>query len=384
MKECDILPAKPMEPELYTEDFELVKILDDYKSLIWTERYIKCGDFEYETTVTKDLVQAVLPGRYLTLAGSDVAMIIETIEIKTSATDGNTFLVSGRDLKSILERRIVWNQTSLNSKIETAVQRLLNENVINPSDSSRKIPGFIFQASGDSRFDAITVDKQFTGDNLLEAIQTLCTTNNVGFRVMFNPDNPNARFVFQLYFGEDRSYDQEINPWVIFSPGFDNLIGSNYLESKKLVKNVAHIKGEGEGADRKSYTIVLNNASGLNRRELYVDARDISQDSGEYTEEGESIKISDAEYNQKLKDRGNEKLADTEDEKTFEGESEVVDGVFVYGRDFFMGDIVQIENEFDMTDKVRVTELIRSGDTSGFTVYPTFTSTSKKEEVDTT
>lgn len=376
------MAAKPMEPGLYTENFEMVAILDTYKSLIWTERYNKTGDFEYHTAVDKELVRMMTLGKYLMLDDSYVAMIVETIKIDTDATNGNSFIVSGRSVDSILDRRIVWNQTDLNSKIETAIERLLNENVINPAIPERKMPGFVFQSSGDPRLDDIHVDKQFTGDNLLEAIQTLCQTNNVGYTVACNPDNPDARFIFQLYLGEDRSYDQERNPWVIFSPGFDNLLGSNYTGSTKLLKNVAHIKGEGEGSDRKTYTIVLdNNPTGISRRELYVDARDISQDSDNYTEDGTQIKIPDAEYNEKLRARGMEKLAECENEESFTGESEVVEGVFVYGRDFFMGDLVQVENEYEMTDKVRVTELIRSGSATGFTVYPTFTSTSKKDEV---
>lgn len=375
------MSVKPMEPQLYTEDFELIKILDDYKSLIWTERYTKCGDFEYETSMSSDLVEAIKPGRYLTLDGSDTTMIVETVSITTNTTDGNRIKVTGRDLKSILERRIVWNQTQLNSKIETAIEKLLNENVINPAISNRKIPGFVFQSSGDTRLDAIKVDTQFTGDNLLDAIETLCSANNVGYTIAFNPDDPDVRFIFQLYLGEDRSYDQETNPWVIFSPSFDNLIGSDYVESTKLYKNVAHIKGEGEGLDRKAFTIVLDNdPTGMDRKELYVDARDISQNSDSYDDEGNPIKISDAEYNAKLRLRGYEKLSEYEYERAFTGESEVVDGVFVYGKDFFMGDVIQVENEFGMSDKARVTELIRSGDTSGFAVYPTLVSTTQREE----
>lgn len=375
------MATKPMEPCLYTKECEMIDVLDIYTSFIWTERYNKCGDFEFHSSVSERLVNELIPERYLVLDGANTAMIIETIKIDTSAVDGNKLSVSGRSVDSILDRRIVWGQTDLNSKIETAVERLLNENVINPSDSDRKIPGFLFVPSGDSRLDSIKVDKQFTGDNLLEAIQGLCKTSHVGYNLSFDPDSQDARFKFQLYFGEDRSYEQETNPWVIFSPAFDNLIGSNYTESKKLIKNVARILGEGEGSARKAYTIIKNsNQIGLDRRELYVDARDISQDTGESTEDGEPIKMSDAEYNEKLSSRGWEKLAECEDEKSFDGESEVVDGVFVYGRDFYMGDLVQVENEFGLTDRVRVTELIRSGDTNGFTVYPTFTSIDKEDE----
>lgn len=380
------MDGKLMEPGLYTQDFEMVDVFDSYKSLIWTERYNKVGDFEYVGSVIQSLLPKIQTGRYLQLDDSDTAMIIETIQIDTDATEGDTLTVSGRSIESILDRRIVWNQTDLNSKLETAVERLLNENVINPVDGARKIPGFVYIPSGDPRINDIVVDKQFTGDSLLEAIQALCVPNYVGWKIGFYPDDENARFRFQLYLGEDRSYDQDTNPWVVFSPGFDNLVSTNYTNSNKLKKNVAHIKGEGEGIDRKTSTVIISDGpaspTGLDRKELYVDARDISQDSGERDEEGETILIPDNEYFEKLRERGREKLAECEEEKTFEGQADVVDGVYIYGKDFFMGDVVQLENEFDMTDKVRITEMIRSCDTTGFTTYPTFTSTSIKEEVD--
>lgn len=373
---------KPLEPELYAEDLEMLAVLDEYKSLIWTERYNKVGDFEYQTLATTELMEKIKPGCYLRLPRQDTAMIVETLKIETDEQNANILTVSGRSVESILERRIVWAQTDLNSKIETAIERLLNENVINPSIPERKIPGFLFQKSSDSRLNDISVDKQFTGDNLLEAIQTLCVTANVGFRIHFDPDHAERRFIFELYYGEDRSYAQDTNPWVIFSPGFDNLLTSNYINSKKLVKNVVNVKGEGEGTARKEYTIVLdNNPTGLARREMYVDARDISQNSDETTEDGEPIPLPDSEYREKLRARGYEKLAEIDEETSFEGAADMVEGVFVYGRDFFMGDILQVENEYGMKDAVRVTELIQSCDTSGFTVYPTFMSTSKKEEV---
>lgn len=387
MRGCDEKMSEIMEPGLFTESFELIKVLDSYKSLIWTERYMKCGEFEYRSAVTKELLDNLIIGRYLALEESDAVMFIETIEITTNVTTGNELCIKGRSIGSMLDRRIIWNQTDLNSKLEAAIERLLNENIMQASDEGRRIPGFIFVPSGDQRLDSITIDKQYTGDNLLEVIETLCTTYHVGWRVTFHPDDPNARFRFQLYLGESRTYDQDTLPWVAFSPKYGNLIGSNYTKSKRIFKNVAHVKGEGEGLDRKSSTIIISDGpmspTGLLRREMYVDARDISQDSGEHDEEGNPIKIPDSEYFAKLRERGREKLAECEDETVFDGEADVYNGMFVYGKDFFIGDIVEIENEYELGDTVRVTELIRSGDENGFITYPTFTSTTKKEEVST-
>ncbi len=54
------------------------------------------------------------------------------------------------------------------------------------------------------------------------------------------------QFVFELYAGFDRSYDQTENPYVIFSPKFENIINSNYIESKASLKTVTLVGGEGE------------------------------------------------------------------------------------------------------------------------------------------
>ena len=57
----------------------------------------------------------------------------------------------------------------------------------------------------------------------------------------------------------------------------------------------------------------------------------------------------------------------------FEGEVDSASTIFKYGRDFFIGDIVQIRNEFGMEAQARIKEFIRSCDSTGYKEYPTFT-----------
>ena len=104
--------------------------------------------------------------------------------------------------------------------------------------------------------------------------------------------NDKKQFVFKLYAGADRTYAQTENPYVVFSPKFENIANSNYLESKKEYKNVALVAGEGEGAERK--TTSVGEGSGLERRELFVDARDIS------TTTEDNVTLSDEEYKKQL------------------------------------------------------------------------------------
>ena len=67
-----------------------------------------------------------------------------------------------------------------------------------------------------------------------------------------------------------------------------------------------------------------------------------------------------------------EELADNGTVTSFEGEVDAAHQ-FVYGRDFFIGDIVQLVNEHGIESRSRVTELVRSQDQNGSTVVPTFT-----------
>lgn len=69
--------------------------------------------------------------------------------------------------------------------------------------------------------------------------------------------------------------------------------------------------------------------------------------------------------------RGLEKLSSCLLTKTFEGQIEAA-RTFVYGRDFYKGDVVQIVNEYGIESKVRVTEIVRVQDAAGYEMYPTF------------
>jgi hypothetical protein len=244
----------------------------------------------------------------------------------------------------------------------------LNDAIISPSDSSRKISNFVFEASTDSAITSLRIDAQYTGDNLYDVIQKICEERGIGFKVTINEKK---QFVFKLYAGTDRSYDQTDVPYVIFSPKFENIINSNYIESKSSLKTITLIGGEGEGSARK-YTTV-GSGSGLNRRELFTDARDISSDIGD----GETL--TDAEYTAQLKQRGKEKLAENTDVTSFEGQVETTI-MFKYGEDFFNGDIVQIANEYGHETKARILEIVSSEDDTGLSVYPTFKTMTEEGE----
>lgn len=347
-------------------DLDAIRVMDTYESFIWTDRYYTYGDFEIYTPMMDDILTYIKQDYYLQNPNSEHVMIIEKLQISSDVEEGNHLQVTGRSLESILDRRVVWKQKTISGNLQNAIKTLLNENVISPSDSNRQISNFIFEASTDTAITSLTIEAQYTGDNLYDVISGICSERGIGFKVTLNSDK---QFVFKLYAGSDRSYAQTENPYVIFSPNFENIINSNYIESKSALKTITLVGGEGEGSSRR-YTTV-GSGSGLDRREMFTDARDISSEV-----DGETI--SDSKYISQLQQRGKEDLAENIEVVSFEGEVESSQ-MFVYGEDFFIGDIVQVANEYGHETKARVLEFVTSEDEEGTSTYPTFSTISDEE-----
>ena len=346
--------------DLYVLDtnFSLVCIIDAYESLIWAERYNECSDFELTIPIKDAPLEFLRPGNYLVKSDSKKTMIIEDVPIEDTEDQGDRLIITGRSLESILNRRIIWAQKIISTNVEAGIFSILNENIISPTITARKINDVILQASGDSAITSISFQSQYAGEEVYKTVEDTCKTYDLGFKMERNTSN---QMVFQLYRGVDRSFAQTDRPPVIFSPAFDNLIKSKYIESNKTYKNVGLVAGEGEGTARKTTTVGDTALSGLDRRELFIEANISSNNNA----------IVLATYLTQLKARGNEVLAEHSPIYTFEGEAEP-NGIFKYGTDYFVGDIVQMVNEYGIKVRVRITEIVFSHSAEGTSLVPTF------------
>jgi hypothetical protein len=349
-----------MELLVLNTNLEIIKVLDSFESFIWTDRYCGYGDFEFYAMASLELFDVLREDYYIMASDSDRISIIEDIQIKYIAEKGNHLIITGRSMDSIIDRRIVWSQTVLSGNLQNGIHQLLNENVISPIITDRAIPNFVFEVSTDPIIVALTVDAQFIRTNLYDTIKGLCVSNNIGFKITLSDDN---KFVFKLYAGVDHSYDQLTNPYVVFSPKFDNILNTSYLKSKKPLKTVTLVAGEGDGVDQK--TTIVGIGVALARREIYTDAKDISQTVDE-------VWTTDAEYIAQLTQKGLVTLAENTSQEIFDGEVDTTI-MFAYGKDFGMGDIVQLASDYGIEGKARVTELIRSQSITGIDICPAFT-----------
>lgn len=364
-----------MELYILNQTFQRVAVIDQYSSLIWTRRYWDVGDFELYVPADPDLLQYLQIGFYVFREDCESTMMIEHIEIKTDAENGNYFIISGRGVENILSYRVVANAGSFSASSPSALccwLISLEAKGVNAKYADREI-NIIKDLYG------VKIDNEegyfywniYQYQNLLDAIFSICKQYGFSFRFVFTDKKDG--FNFTCYKGVDRTFDQKENTPVIFSPKYYNLINSQYVLDDENNKTMAFIAGEGEGADRsviwthKTWNSAdeHNVPKQLDRREIFVDARDIrmKKDDGTY--------YTAAEYGILLRQRGKEKLFET---GIIEGLSGEVDTTlqFIYRRDWDLGDLVSIENEYGMKANARVLEVIEADDENGYRVTPTF------------
>lgn len=339
-------------------NFVPLAAFENYISFLWTDRYTEAGDFEIETIPEASILAVCQQDYYIMNTESEHEMIIEGLKISTDVEDGPRLYVTGSSLESILKRRIVWSKTVLNGNLQNGIKKLLDENVISPTAASRKIANFVFETSTDPDITSLELSRECDKDNLYDLIVEICQTKKIGFKIIRNADN---QFVFSLYAGKDHSYSQESLPVVAFSPKFDNLQNSEFNNSTEDSANTVYVTG----GENNSNSLVLGSYTGLARRETYVSAGIMDESYS-------------GSYNDFLKEKGNKELNDRKITKTFEGNVDAT-GLFKLGVDFSLGDVVQIENEFSIQDRVRVIEIIYSDDKSGRIVYPTFEAYEEEE-----
>lgn len=377
-----------MEFMVLDKNYDGIAMIDTFTSAIWTVRYDEAGDFEIYTPVRLDYIQAMQIGNYLWNRDSDRLMVIETVEIETDAEEGPQLIVTGRSLESILDRRIVTSSQNFSGNLQSVLFAIIQNEVIS-SSGTRRIPGFSLKTSSDSRITSISISElSIRGENVYDVVCSLCQANKVGWRIL--PKGAGG-FEFELYVGVDRSYAQSVNPYVTFSPSFENLLNSNYIKSFKSYKNSIYAVGtyqkevilQNKYKDDNGEWVVEEQTtyeeaevvtwqysetatpSGLARREMFIDNGGVNdgEQGGEY-----------ATWNAVNKEKAIAELGEHQTTTAFEGELEAT-RQYIYREDFNIGDIVQVENEFGITGTVYISEIVFSQDANGITITPTFTST---------
>ena len=337
-----------------------IDLISSYESMIWTVQFFSQNDFQLILAADSEVINALQVGRLLCRAedvtenGFTNVMTIQNIELNFDSEKGWILTVKGAGLKSIVGRRVVWQQTTMSGTVEDAIRQVITENIISPTDTTRAIDGFVLE---ETQGYTETAEIQLFGENIAEWIETTCQSYGYGWDVVIE----NSQFVFQLYKGTDRSFNQSSVPPVVFSPEYDNLLSSQYTLDETDYKNAALIGGEGEGTSKRRADI--GTAAGLERYEAYIDGSSVSSN-------GEIITVE--QYTALLENYGQEQLTAYTFTENFSGNIDP-NGMYKLNQDYFLGDVVQIDNENGISATTRIIEIIYAIDENGSSVVPTFT-----------
>ena len=352
-------------------NISLEAVCDSFSSLLWDIEYYKCGAFEVYIAASPRNIEIFQTGR---IVGRDDDKehfgLIESVELETDAEDGDYLIVKGRFLMCLLERRIIYPTFNF-TKLVSYSQIVMNVVQYNACTSGiRKIPGLSLENTSGTCWDTET-KLQVSYDNLMEWVYTICEkiggTANIRLSKI---DNEQYEMIFELSQGTDRSILQEVNPHIIFSDRYNNLLSFTYFTDTSVKKNYAYVLGKGEGEKRKRTTYFEGSEpSSFDRYEVYVDAKDISD---EEQVDNETRPLPDAEYSELLKEKGKQNLVPTKTKS--ESQIAVQSTQFQYGVDYFVGDFVTVEHHrFGIRQtKIQLVGMIESFDRNGRNLTPTF------------
>lgn len=353
-------------------NFEILAILDRFVSAIWTRRYYSCGDFEIKLLATVDLVAMLQPGVFITRDDDTTVMVVEKMLIETDVESGNFLTISGRSAESLLERRVLLSPCIVhgNVKVRTVFTAMLQlcfdalKNANHPHRAAEEIYTEVAAENEKADVDFLTsigvgyYKRDCNSGSLYDIISEVLEIAELGFHFKIEPAGDRLKLCMKIYAGEDRTNQ------VIFSSKYNNLINSSY---------------EKDTSQLCTHCVCYGETDGIIKQRLYCYKAGVSA-------EGQPTGLDCCETAIKGEDQGDYGLTQWAGMLYLQGCAEVAelssvssafsgevttDIQYQYRKDWDLGDIVRIENEFGISGTARILSVSEKWDISGTCVVPT-------------
>lgn len=363
------------------ENLDRLAVLNTYSARNWNRVWGESGSFTIWAPITEENEEFLVKENLVWPDDQLLVGVIELVHKYTEETGLATVEISGRFIESAyLSRRIIWGNALITDTPANVIDRLIKGNSIASTVANRRFGPAIYTSI--TKSNSIPVQSNITYcnsyGNLWEEVKGICLEKglNVDFRYYNNG-------VLITIFGVISGGYNRANS-VNLSTDLGFLTESDYLLDTTDYCNVALIAGEGEGADRTVTSIIPSSATLRERRELYVDARDLQKNSA-----SSETPMSDEEYIASLIQRGQKKLVDYPLYESYECSLQLTgEEGYVFGKDYNLGDIVTLtDNVLKITVQARVKEHQLSEDKDGRTdvlvfglSVPTITSLVKRRD----
>lgn len=410
---------------LFDKYMNTIGVIDEYRSLIWTERWGDLGDFELYMSPKQESINMVMqamyiarmddiyesqwkgfdPTKYPTNNNFRSVMVILERTINTSQ-DGDEVVLKGKEALCLTQRRVIMGHYL--SKDITLYQVLIDlsrmlyttppwgtfyapyefrSDLMDKRKFDQKIPlggtdlvnvfqGFTLNVDPVYFNDKIP-DLDVLGQSIYEAFMVL--EKMYGFRhesrvqTMWQGSfsDPQRQMYDQIAIEciptVDRTVNQLENSPVIISEKYDNLVSSSYTDSFNDYASHVWVAGSLEVDDIYLWHGIHygdDAYTGALMCEEFVD------DTGEKLTNDEGREKTWDELYSKYRSLAREALKDKQRVTIADGEA--LNYNFIYGTDYFLGDLVTFENKYGITFDARCTEVVHSVDDDGEVVFPSF------------
>lgn len=340
--------------DLYLYERDLVKptLIDEYNSLIWTDRYTDAGDFELVLPQHPSIRTSIERNQYILRENSNRVMQIEDVELVHMKKSDQTMLkVTGTSIETFLK-----NRTSMRFGYDESYLRTgtvgsilafhIDRFAINPTNPLDRVPN-LFMGPYDTG--GVSEELEIDRGPVFETIKSLCESEDLGFKIV----KDGTRLVMHIYRGKTGKK--------MFSEDTETIINTKSRSSTKDFRNHCIVYGA-----RTTENVYAPSAgpgvSGWDRRTMYVDATTVG--------DGQEGSVKQWERNT-LRRIGRRELAKLENRRVVMVDGDIPPNLWD-DTNLELGTIVTIKDLSGVVGKMRVSEHIVSVNRTGTRHIPTF------------
>lgn len=419
---------------LYDNELQKIGVVEEYSSFIWAERFKELGDCELYAPVTDALLTSAVINNFIYDDESEKICIIKKVEIKTNAENGDFITITGTDAKSILYQRINLDYISSTSANDFFTS-LIRMNFGAGADANRQIKNhndeYLFRYVATSTIlDDLDFNDVYFFKSVGEIFDTFAESNNLGWKTTF--DSTSDRIKVRFFKPESRQniiFSESLENLVESDYVNDSSEVMNCLVIAGEGQGQSRLKaemGDSQQGLTRNEVLIENDLSktttigeiknifsrtaiGVSGAELFVEASylkipvydsaqrdyilsfggELVQINGNYYVYFSSYEVANGVYDGSVDDdvevtmtnlayyyvlwqSGWEALTNTASEISF-GATVLLNDLFVYGQDFYIGDKVQVINGYGVQAELTVSEVLKSADENGYITQLTLT-----------
>lgn len=224
-----------------------VGICSEIIRVVLERQFYSMGKFEIECSVHDEYINTLNVGNIVCVSDF-FGIILYRSHTESSVT------VKGYDLKYFCRARVVVppfvyktnpeaidGYDRIKGDAETVIKHYADTQLINPSDTKRKIPNLIC-AENQNRGESIAWQAKFT--KLDAEFESLCKYAKLGYDIWL--DTSEKKFVFDVISGVNRTASQSDNAPVVFCREYKTVSDAEYIEDWLSAENSVYIGGNGE------------------------------------------------------------------------------------------------------------------------------------------